>query len=56
MTTLATAIGAPSAKPFNWKLIKWEIVEKHVRRLQLRITKAINNGRNIIAGLMEISF
>lgn len=40
----ATA-GAPSAKKIHWKTIIWSTVEYEVRRLQLRIAKAIKLGR-----------
>jgi len=43
MTTLN--VGAPSAKTISWKLINWDTVKSHVRRLQLRIAKAIKLGR-----------
>jgi RNA-directed DNA polymerase len=46
MTTLVTAIGAPSAKFSHWTLINWEIVKNHVQRLQLRIAKAIKLKRH----------
>jgi RNA-directed DNA polymerase len=42
MTALA---GAPSAKITHWKAIDWQTVEDQVRRLQLRIAKAIKIGR-----------
>jgi RNA-directed DNA polymerase len=42
MTAVA---GAPSAKIIHWKTIIWQTVEDHVRRLQLRIAKAIKIGR-----------
>lgn len=38
--------GAPSTKFTHWKLIKWDSVENHVRRLQLRIAKAIKEKRH----------
>jgi hypothetical protein len=41
MTTLNTMLGAPSARILNWKHITWHKVEDHVRRLQMRIAKAI---------------
>src|SRR6516164_8203930 len=41
MTAIA---GAPSTK-FTWKTINWSTVEETVRRLQLRIAKAIKLGR-----------
>lgn len=40
----ATA-GAPSTRIIHWKAINWQIVEDQVRRLQLRIAKAIKLGR-----------
>jgi RNA-directed DNA polymerase len=40
----ATA-GAPLAQINHWKVINWQTVEDHVRRLQLRIAKAIKTGR-----------
>jgi RNA-directed DNA polymerase len=37
--------GAPPAKLTQWKTIIWSIVEDEVKRLQLRIAKAIKIGR-----------
>ena len=45
MTTLNLMLGAPSARQLNWKHIIWHKVENHVRRLQMRIAKAIKLGR-----------
>lgn len=42
MTALA---GAPSTRIIHWKAINWSTVEDLVRRLQLRIAKAIKIGR-----------
>jgi RNA-directed DNA polymerase len=42
MTALA---GAPSTKIPHWKAIDWPTMEDQVRRLQLRIAKAIKKGR-----------
>ena len=42
MTALA---GAPSTRVIHWKTINWKTVENHVKRLQLRIAKAIKIGR-----------
>jgi RNA-directed DNA polymerase len=42
MTAIA---GAPSAKKILWKTINWSTIEYEVRRLQLRIAKAIKIGR-----------
>lgn len=45
MTTMACSlIGAPSARR-TWETINWKPVEKLVRRLQMRIAKAIREGR-----------
>jgi RNA-directed DNA polymerase len=43
--TTSINVGAPSTRIINWKLINWETVKNHVRRLQLRIAKAIKQGR-----------
>lgn len=45
MTTLNLMLGAPSTRKLNWKHIIWQKVENHVRRLQMRIAKAIKLGR-----------
>ena len=45
MTTLNTTVGAPSARDLKWQHIKWRAVKYHVRKLQLRIAKAIKIGR-----------
>jgi RNA-directed DNA polymerase len=42
MTALA---GAPSTRTINWKAIDWPTIEDQVKRLQLRIAKAIKIGR-----------
>lgn len=42
--TALSMFGAPSAKFTTWKLINWVTVQKFVRRLQLRIAKAIKQG------------
>lgn len=46
MTTLNLMLGAPSTRKLNWKHIIWHKVENHVRRLQMRIAKAIKIGRH----------
>ena len=45
MTTLNQRVGAPLTKRLGWKSINWKIVESHVRKLQLRIAKAVKAGR-----------
>lgn len=52
MTALSMA-GAPSAKAANWKLIDWATVQQQVRRLQLRIAKAIKQGRHGKAKVLQ---
>lgn len=42
MTAIA---GAPSIKLTNWKAIIWSTIESEIKRLQLRIAKAIKMGR-----------
>jgi len=42
MTALA---GAPSTRIISWKTIIWSEVEDQVKRLQLRIAKAIKIGQ-----------
>lgn len=46
MTAVALPLtGASSAQEVNWEAIDWSAVDKHVRRLQMRIAKAIREGR-----------
>ena len=45
MTTLNTMLGAPLAVRLEWKAINWKTVREHVKRLQMRIAKAIKLGR-----------
>ena len=44
MTTLNITVGAPPARDLKWQHIKWRAVKHHVRKLQLRIAKAIKSG------------
>jgi RNA-directed DNA polymerase len=44
-TRTASVIGASSAYGVNWEAINWRSVERQVRRLQLRIAKAVREGR-----------
>lgn len=37
---------APKTKPLNWKAIDWNKVERSVKSLQLRIAKAIREGKH----------
>lgn len=50
MTALA---GAPSTKKIHWKAIVWSTVEDEVKRLQLRIAKAIKIGRHAKAKALQ---
>lgn len=45
MATLIKTVGAPSTRDLKWQAIKWNTVKYHVRKLQLRIAKAIKLGR-----------
>jgi RNA-directed DNA polymerase len=42
---ITTNVSAPSARRISWTLIQWDSVNYLVRRLQLRIAKAIKLGR-----------
>ena len=44
MTTTATLIGA-SSPCSGWEAIQWHPIRQHVLRLQMRIAKAIREGR-----------
>lgn len=46
MTAVARLAGAPSATSDNWKAINWRKVNREVRRLQIRIAKAVREGRH----------
>ena len=47
MTTMNYSLnGASSACQINWSLVCWTKVEKQVRRLQVRIAKAVREGRH----------
>jgi len=45
MTAIARLTGAPSANGNSWKAINWEKARREVRRLQIRIAKAVRDGR-----------
>ena len=40
--TVKQLMGAPSAKGNDWKTIGWKKVESEVKRLQMRIAKAVH--------------
>ena len=47
MTSMAMpAYGAPLTRPISWDSIDWTAAKKHVRRLQMRIAKAIRENRH----------
>ena len=45
MTAVATLAGATLTGPVDWKRINWKKVNRNVKRLQVRIVKAIEAGR-----------
>lgn len=45
MTAVATLAGAPFGKAVDWNSINWKKVTRNVRRLQVRIVKAVEEGR-----------
>ena len=45
MTVAVLATGAPLDGTNWWKSINWKTVGEHVRRLQVRIAKAVNRPR-----------
>ena len=45
MTTVASTVGAPSARTMQWSSIDWKAVQNLVPKLQVRIAKAVESGR-----------
>jgi RNA-directed DNA polymerase len=45
MTAVATLAGATSHREVDWNAINWKKVYRNVRRLQVRIVKAVQAGR-----------
>lgn len=45
MTAVATLAGASSHVAVNWQAINWQAIHCNVRRLQVRIVKAVRAGR-----------
>ena len=43
--TTATKAGAPIKEAQEWNSIYWKAVQKQVRRLQMRIAKAVQENR-----------
>ena len=44
MTTVQ-AVGAVSSEAAEWYAIDWQAIHRNVRRLQVRIVKAVKEGR-----------
>lgn len=44
--TVAQTTDASFAQPLDWKSIDWNHVQERVRRLQVRIAKATQSGKN----------
>jgi RNA-directed DNA polymerase len=44
--TVASVTGAVSACDQTWDTLNWDFIEQHVYRLQMRIAKAIQDGRH----------
>jgi RNA-directed DNA polymerase len=44
MTTVQ-AVGAVSSEAAEWYAIEWQAIHRNVRRLQVRIVKAVKEGR-----------
>src|SRR6059058_595085 len=43
--TTAQAVGAASSEAAEWYAIDWQTIHRNVRRLQVRIVKAVKEGR-----------
>lgn len=43
--TAASAAGAPANVPAEWSAISWPTLRRQVRRLQVRIAKAVKDNR-----------
>jgi len=60
MAAIARLTGAPSASGNDWKAINWQKARREVRRLQIRIAKAVREGRhgrvNTLQWLLTRSF
>jgi RNA-directed DNA polymerase len=37
--------GAPAGDPIKWHTVNWDAARGHVRRLQMRIAKAVKEGK-----------
>jgi hypothetical protein len=46
MAAVERFAGAPSSKGNRWKAINWHKARREVRRLQIRIAKAVREGRH----------
>ena len=45
MAAIVRLTGAPSVNGNDWKAINWHKARREVRRLQIRIAKAVRDGR-----------
>ena len=45
MTTMNKVVGATSHQQMSWHSVKWDKAQRMVRRLQVRIAKAVSEGR-----------
>ena len=43
--TTAQTVGAVSSEAGEWYAIDWQVIHRNVRRLQVRIVKAVREGR-----------
>src|SRR2546430_7309154 len=51
--TVEQSTDASFDKPLTWKTISWPKVEQNVRRLQMRIAKAVRGGRHRSAKALQ---
>jgi RNA-directed DNA polymerase len=49
-----TTVGAPLTKHLTWQTIQWTTVKYRIRKLQLRIAKAIRSGRQTKARALQL--
>ena len=47
------AAGASLREPIDWHNIKWNKVNRNVRRLQVRIVKALREGKTRLARVLQ---
>ena len=54
MTTTANAVGAASHHDVGWHDINWRQAHRTVRRLQVRIAKAVSEGGESLATVADV--